>query len=145
MAWREIITWHSFVRIYLLINVLISVPVFSSPMVAQMSLEPFWYSLTQFQPLAPVGEQFLPNRRISEDFGESLSLQWRHNGCDGVSNNQLHDCLLNRLFRRRSNETSKLCVTGLCAGNSPIAGEFPAQMTSSAEKVSIWWRHHDLT
>ena len=36
----------------------------------------------------------------------------------------------------------KLCVTGLCAGNSPGAGEFPAQMASNAENVSIWWRHH---
>ena len=22
-------------------------------------------------------------------------------------------------------------------------GEFPAQMASNAENVSIWWRHHD--
>ena len=29
----------------------------------------------------------------------------------------------------------------LC-GNSPGTGEFPAQMVSNAEKVSIWWRHH---
>ena len=28
---------------------------------------------------------------------------WRHNGHDSVSNHQPHDCLLNRLFRRRSN------------------------------------------
>ena len=28
-------------------------------------------------------------------------------------------------------------VTGLCAGNSPQAGEFPAQMASNAETVSI--------
>ena len=28
------------------------------------------------------------------------------------------------------------------AGNSPEAGEFPAQMASNAENVSIWWRHH---
>ena len=48
------------------------------------------------------------------------TLQWRHNGCDSVSNHQPHDCLLNRLFRRRSQKTSKLRVTGLCAGNSPI-------------------------
>ena len=41
-------------------------------------------------------------------------------------------------------KTSKLRVTGLCAGNSPGAGEFPAQMASSAENVSIWWRHHEL-
>ena len=32
---------------------------------------------------------------------------------------QPHDCLLNRLFRRRSNKTSKLRVTGLCAGEFP--------------------------
>ena len=73
----------------------------------------------------------------------SVSLQWRHNGCDGVSNNQPHDCLLNRLFRRRSNKTSKLCGTVLRAGNSPVTGEFPAQMASNAENVPIWWRHHD--
>ena len=46
-------------------------------------------------------------------------LQWRHNGRDSVSNHQSHVCLLNRLFRRRSKKTSKLRVTGLCAGNSP--------------------------
>ena len=70
-------------------------------------------------------------------------LQWRHNGHNGVSNHQPHDCLLNRLFRRRSKKTSKLCVTGLCAGNSPVTGEFPAQMASNAENISIWWRHHE--
>ena len=72
------------------------------------------------------------------------TLQWSHNGRDGVSNHQPHDCLLKRLFRRRSKKTSKLCVTGPCAGNSPVAGEFPAQMASNAEKVSIWWRHHEI-
>ena len=71
------------------------------------------------------------------------SLQWRHNGRVGVSNHQHRDCLLNRLFRRRSKKTSKLRVTGLRAGISPVTGEFPAQMTSNAEKVSIWWRHHN--
>ena len=47
------------------------------------------------------------------------------------------------LFRRRSKKTSKLRATGLCAGNSPVTGEFPAQMASNAENVSIWCRHHD--
>ena len=28
------------------------------------------------------------------------------------------------------------------AGNSPVPGEFSAQMASNAENVSIWWRHH---
>ena len=64
--------------------------------------------------------------------GPSTS-QWRHNGHGGVSNHQLHRCLLNRLFRRLK-ETSKLRVTGLCAGNSPATGEFPAQMASETRK-----------
>ena len=54
---------------------------------------------------------------------------------------QPHDCLLNRLFRLRSKKTSKLQVTGLCAGNSTVTNEFPAQMASNAENVSIWWRN----
>ena len=48
------------------------------------------------------------------------SLQWRHNGCDDVSNHQHHDCLLSRLTRRRSKKTPKLRVNGLCEGNSPV-------------------------
>ena len=74
-----------------------------------------------------------------------ITLQWRHNGRDSVSNHQPHDCLLKRLFRRRSKKTSKLRVTGLCAGNSPGTGEFPAQMASNAENISIWWRHHEVS
>ena len=62
-------------------------------------------------------------------------IQCRHNGRESVSNHQLHDCLLNHLFRHRPKKTSKLRVTGLCAGNSPA---------SNAEKVSIWWRHHEV-
>ena len=72
-----------------------------------------------------------------------VSLQWRHNGPDSVSNHQPYDCSLNRLFRRRSNKTSKLRVTDLCAGHSPVTGEFPAQMASNPENVFIWWCHHD--
>ena len=71
-----------------------------------------------------------------------LSLQWRHNGRDSVSNHQPHDWLLNSLFKRRLQKTSKLRVTGLCARNSPGTGEFPTQMASNEENVSIWWLHH---
>ena len=71
------------------------------------------------------------------------TLQWRHDGLESVSNHQPHHCLLSRLFGRRSKKTSKLRVTGLCAGNSAGTGEFPAQMASNAENVSIWWRHHE--
>ena len=75
----------------------------------------------------------------------SFPLQRRHNERDGVSNHQPHDRLRNRLFRRRSKKTSKLRVTGLCNGNSPVACEFPAQRASNAENVSIWSRHHAVT
>ena len=73
---------------------------------------------------------------------QQKSVQWGHNERDGVSNHRRLDCLLDRLFWRRSKKTSKLRVTGLCAGNSPVTGEFPAQRASNAENVSIWWRHH---
>ena len=79
--------------------------------------------------------------RILENIDHTL--QWHHNGHDGVSNHQPHDCFLKRLNRCRSKKTSKLHVTGLCVGNSPVTGEFPAQRASNAENVSIWWCHHD--
>ena len=69
-----------------------------------------------------------------------LSLQWHHNGRDGVSNHQPHGCLLNLVFRRRSKKTWKFRVTSLCAGNS-----FSAQMASNAGNVSIWWLHHGFS
>ena len=74
-----------------------------------------------------------------------VSLHYSHNGLDSVSNHQPHHCLLSRLFRRRSKKTSKLRVTGHCAGNSPGTGEFPAQMASYAEKcfhltTSSWFK-----
>ena len=57
------------------------------------------------------------------------SLQWCHNEPDGVSKYRCLNCLLNRLFKRRSKKTSKFCFTGLC------------KRASNAENVSIWWRH----
>ena len=72
----------------------------------------------------------------------SYPLQWRHDECDSVSNHRRLDCLFNRLFRWRSKKTLKLRRTGLCEGNSPVAGEFPSQKASNAENVSVWWRLH---
>ena len=66
---------------------------------------------------------------------QPFTLQRSHNGRDGVSNDQPHDCLLSRVFMRRSKKTSKLGVTGLCAGNSPVTGEFPVQRASYAEML----------
>ena len=83
-------------------------------------------------------------RRNLRSWPQSLRelLQWRHNDRDGISNHQPYDCFLNRLFRLRWKKTSKLCVTGLCEGNSLGTGEFPARRASNAGNVSIWWHHH---
>ena len=65
----------------------------------------------------------------SKVLGHVQTLQWRHDERDGVLNHRRLYCLFNRLFRRRSKKTSKLRVTGLCEGNSPMIGEFPAKWT----------------
>ena len=106
----------------------------------RMSLWATWLSATHPQGSHPFA--VLPHQ-IQMWKPHPWPLRWRHNDHAGVSNHQPHGCLLNRLFRRKSKKTSKLRVTGLCAGNSPGTGEFPAQMASYAENVSIWWRHHD--
>ena len=85
---------------------------------------------------------FVCSMQIYNSFA-SYTLQQRHNERDVVSNHQPHDCLLKRLFRRTPKKTSQLCVTGLCEGNSPLSGEFPAPRASNAENVSIWWRHYE--
>ena len=81
---------------------------------------------------------------VNDIHSSPYPLRWRHNERNDVSNHQPHDCLLNFLFRRRSKKTSKLRATGLCAGNSPVPGEFPAQRVSNAENVFIWWRNHAM-
>ena len=62
-----------------------------------------------------------------------MTLQWRHNEHDGVSNHQPHDCLLNRLFKAQIKRDQK-----------PMTGKFPAQWASNTENASIWKRHHDI-
>ena len=64
-----------------------------------------------------------------------IPLQWRHNGCNGVSNHHPDNCLFNCLFRRRSKKNSKLRVTGLCVWgihrwpvNSPHKGPVARKM-----------------
>ena len=42
--------------------------------------------------------------------------------------------------QRKHQSSASLAI---CAGNSPMTGEFPAQRASNAENVSIWWRHHE--
>ena len=45
-----------------------------------------------------------------------LSLKWRHNEPDGVSNYRRLYCLLSRLFRRRTKKTSKLASLAFVRG-----------------------------
>ena len=73
------------------------------------------------------------NQLLSFHWDESVySLQYRHNGCEGVSNHQPHHCLLNRLIR--SKKKSKLLP--LC-GEFAGGGEFPVQKASNAKNISI--------
>ena len=44
--------------------------------------------------------------------------------------------------QRKHQSSASLAFEG---GNSPRTGEFPEQMVSNAENVSIWWRHHVYT
>ena len=64
------------------------------------------------------------------------SSRWRHNGRDGVSNHQPHDCLLNRLLRRKSKKARKLYVTGLCAGNY---NHVNAGYNNAAVTIELHW------
>ena len=52
-----------------------------------------------------------------------MPLRWCQNERNGISNHQPHDCLVNRLFRHRSKKTSKLWVSSLCEGKSPVTGD----------------------
>ena len=45
---------------------------------------------------------------------------------------------------RRLKKTSMLRITCLCEGNSLVTGELPAQRTSNAKNVSIWWSHENM-
>ena len=75
-------------------------------------------------------------------YANRTTLQWHDNGRNGISNHQPHDCSLNCLFRYWSKITSKLRDAGLCAGNSPVTGDFPTQMAIPPENACIWWRHN---
>ena len=71
-----------------------------------------------------------------------ILLRWRHNDHGGVSNHQPRCCLLNCLFRCRWMKNIKAPRHWPLCGEFTGPGEFPAQMASFAENVSIWWRHH---
>ena len=78
-----------------------------------------------YEPLRTLSGVFV--HRVERNFTTVVSLQWRHNERDGASNHRRLDCLLNRLFRRRSKKTSKLRVTGIYEGKPPVTGGFPSR------------------
>ena len=65
------------------------------------------------------------------------TLHWRDNECDGVSNHKSNDCLLNRIFRRRSKKTSKLRITGRWPVNSPHKGPVTRKMFPFDDVIMI--------
>ena len=70
-----------------------------------------------------------------------ISLQWRHNEHDGVSNRQPRLCyfaVYSGADQRKHQSSASLAFVG----NSQVTGEFPAQMVSIAENIFILWRHH---
>ena len=89
---------------------------------------------TQFKYLPPItwksfmGDTVMPVYMYN---WTGSSLQWRHHGHDGVSTHRRLYCLLNRLFRRISKETSKLPVTGLGEGKPPVTIGFLSQKASN--------------
>ena len=68
---------------------------------------------------------------------KEIALQWRHNGRDGVSNHQPHDCLLSRLFKAQIKENTKVPRHWPLWGELKVilTDQFPAQRVSNAEMV----------
>ena len=142
MGFPRLVTWHLYIE---------SGPWSQRGVLRLRSFDHFWTGLLIYKWSSAyliICEKMVMKHGLGQSGVTCLSnnsLQQRHNEHGSVSNHQSRDCLLNRLFRRTSKKTSKLRVTGLCAGNSPVTGEFPAQMASKAENVSIWSRHHVMS
>ena len=85
-------------------------------------------------------------KKKSNEWDLLVPLHWRHNDHDGVSNHQPHGCLLNR-FGRRSKKTSKVRVTGPCAGNSagpvnsPHKGPVTRKMFPFDDVTMLFYSH----
>ena len=123
LCYGWVITCYPLMKMWLLVYALISMMIW---LISVDKRDLMFSNITRH----PEITQFL---LCGQDWQNTIisTLQWRHNEHDGVSNHQPHDCLLNRLFRRRSNKTSKLCVTGLCGGmpvNSPHKGPVTREM-----------------
>ena len=98
----------------------ISIDIIKTEIYTSLKWMPTYFNCVQYLNQTQGHQEELSNPQLSVPLPRhDFTLQWRHNDHDGVKNHQPHGCLFNRLFRHRSKKTSKLCVTGLCAGNSP--------------------------
>ena len=79
-------------------------------------------------------------KNLMRDSKFELSLPLPHNEHYSVSNYWRLDCLINRLFRRRSKQTSKLRVTGRWPVDSPHKGPVTRKMFPS-DDVNMWCRN----
>ena len=74
-----------------------------------------------------------------------ITIQWRHNERDGVSNHQPHDCLFSRLFKAQTKENIKTPRTGLLEGihrwpvNSPHKGPVTRKMFPFDDVIMIYF------
>ena len=82
--------------------------------------------------VALIGTTTLPGSMINS---MTRALQWRHNGCDGASSHQPHDCLLNRLFKAQIKENTK------APRHWPLCGEFTGDrwMYPFDDVIMEWW------
>ena len=91
--------------------------------------------LRDFRELISGGISNIPT--VPGSYNCHITLQWRHNEHDGVSNHQSHNCLLNCLFSHRLKKTPKFRVTGLCAGNSLVTGPVTRKMLPFDDVIMI--------
>ena len=82
--------------------------------------------------------QYVENFATESSYSCRATLQWRHNERDGVPNHRRLDGLFNHFFRRRSKKRSKLCVTGLCEGNSPVTSPHKGPVARKMLMTSSW-------
>ena len=72
--------------------------------------------------------------KVTETYVGKITLHWCHNDRDDVSNHQPHDCLLSRLFRRRSKKRQSSASLAFVRGihrwpvNSPHKGPVTRKM-----------------
>ena len=93
-----------------------------------------YHQVLNFQDSLPL-TKVMPMQKVKVTCQRSRS-QW--------SKQILPELFTQSFIQAQIRENIKAPVTGLWARNSPGTGEFPAQMASNAENVSIWWRHRGM-